>query len=510
MPYYGRIFSDHAGDRVGKAEEVATNSARYFAQLATVDRAGSSTRVSFAVEGQSDASTHQTCRPDRGCTDVTVRSTPEGLLYLHAARNGAGDAGYFTHHGGWTSRGVELSASDAGSALKVYREVEVDPPEAAAEAGCEDYGDDTPEAYTCLFLRELLPAGQAAAADEAALRARLPKLVKDRADYSLVFAEEFNGVPAAADADGCRDGLSTLDPGVWNYYNACDDVDSRGEPCGNVGGGGFTMGMAGACGLGGGNGFLLGTQGLLHMKYGYLEARYTFNTDQWPEVYNNYNMILHAGGLHLRELRDPYGVEIETWEDWLKHTPVEIDIFEHDNLVEGSGQYANWGLYDRNLASATSRKLVGYCRNVTDYLSWVVTRPAGRAGDCRTNHTFDVTRGIEWTPSGYRYFIKVAGRHSEFSVAPADKIYVSRRFDNANYQFEGGERDRFFEHLVAGDESSVLERVAVGHVPLPFNLNIWGFMSEADHPYIRRRMTFDYVRIWQPDNHYADMEPVYQ
>ena len=30
------------------------------------------------------------------------------------------------------------------------------------------------------------------------------------------------------------------------------------------------------------------------------------------------------------------------------------------------------------------------------------------------------------------------------------------------------------------------------------------------HPHIRRGMTFDYVRVWQPGNHYADMEPVYQ
>ena len=35
-------------------------------------------------------------------------------------------------------------------------------------------------------------------------------------------------------------------------------------------------------------------------------------------------------------------------------------------------------------------------------------------------------------------------------------------------------------------------------------------MVKEQHPYIRRRLTFDYIRLWQPENHYADMEPVYQ
>jgi hypothetical protein len=46
---------------------------------------------------------------------------------------------------------VELSATDADSGLKVCREVTVNPP--AAAAGCEDFGDGMPEAFTCLFLR---------------------------------------------------------------------------------------------------------------------------------------------------------------------------------------------------------------------------------------------------------------------------------------------------------------------------------------------------------------------
>ena len=35
-------------------------------------------------------------------------------------------------------------------------------------------------------------------------------------------------------------------------------------------------------------------------------------------------------------------------------------------------------------------------------------------------------------------------------------------------------------------------------------------MSPESHPYIKTRMKIDYIRIWQPDDHYSTMEPVYQ
>ena len=230
VPYYGRLWSDHTYDRVFSPQAAATHSANYFAQVAVTARDGSALDLTFAVEGQSDTSAHQTCHPDSGCTDVTVRATPDGLLYLHAERST--EAVYYTHFGGFEPRAVELSAADADSGLKVYREVTVEPPPEAA--GCTDYADGTPEAFTCLFLRELLPAGQVADADEAALRLRLPRLVQDSAKYRLVFAEEFNGTPPAADANGCRDGLSTLDADMWNYFDACSNIDSRGEPRGHA------------------------------------------------------------------------------------------------------------------------------------------------------------------------------------------------------------------------------------------------------------------------------------
>ncbi len=520
LPFQGALLNDN--DKILTPGAVATNGARFFGQVTVAERDGSSLDLSFAVEGQSEGALHQACGPDEGCNDVTVQVTPAGVLYLYWPLDSQEVRVHNTYFGGFASRAVEVSASDADSGLKVYREVAVDPP--AEAAGCEDYDGGTPEAFTCLFMRELLPPGQAASADEAALRAKLPKLVQDSANYRLVFAEEFNGTPPPADANGCRDGMSTLDPGVWNYYDACDDVDSRGEPCGNVVNGGFTMGIASPCGFSGAVGYLLGTRGHLHMKYGYIETQYTFNIDQWRDVYQNYNMILNvaSGGLHY--LRDQYGVEVESWEDYLKSSQVEIDIFESPSSPSSyrqfdiAHQYANWNGADNptHLKPIRTLKYTQYCARP----SWprergIVNNPEGR---CSDTDTFTVTKGLEWTPRGYRTYIWVHGIQNGLTLLPKDQITVQQKvpLHNVTLTVKGRARDQFFENLVPGDASTLLEQVGVSHIPMPIFLNVWGWMSRPEegelgrHPYIRKRMTFDYIRVWQPENHYADMEPVYQ
>ena len=517
VPFYGQVWSDNA--RPDSPKAVATNSVEYFAEIATVERDGSSLDLSFAVEDQSGTPFRQACDLGDGCHDVTVQASTAGMLYLNLPPGSEELQLRNVHLGGFPSRAVELSATDADSGLKVYREVTVGPSPAAAD--CGDYGDSTPEAFTCLFSRELLPAGQAADADVATLRAKLPPLVQDSANYRLVFAEEFNGEPSAADANGCRDGLSTLDDTIWNYFNACDSVDSKGEPCSNVGDGGFTMGVAGPCGFGRYPNVLLDTRSHLHMKYGYIEAQYTFNIDQWRDAYHNYNMILNLNGSGLRYLQGRYGVEIDDWEDFLKHSQVELDIFElprsqHVEIqYDIAHQYANWGgeAIPDVLRPIRTVKWTQYCESsIYPARQGVVNNPR----TCKNKHKFTVTKGIEWTPRGYRTYIKVHGLQSDLTLLPKDQITVQQKFDCSTEcrtitQWHPRHKDRFFEYLVPGDNSTLLEQVGVVHIPQPLFLNVWSYMTrDGSQPYIRRRMTFDYVRVWQPENHYADMEPVYQ
>lgn len=521
VPYYGRVFSTNIQDQPDAPQAAKTFGSLYFGEVGTVVRDGSGLDLSFAVEGQPDPSGYQFCHPPDDCDDVTVQATPDGLLYLHTQRDFRNLHMYL---GGFPSRPVELSASDASSGLKVYREVLVDPPPTAG--GCEDYGDNTPEAYTCLFLRELLPPAPAqTTAAVTALKAGLPELVQDSSNYRLVFAEEFDGTPPAANAARCRDGLSTLDDAVWNYYDACRIVDSRGEPCGNVYGGALVLGGARPC-QGGltapfGN-FILGTFGKLHLKYGYVELKYTVNAYRWPGQYLNYNIILYPRGDRIRYLRDRYGVEIRDWEDLLTNSETEIDIFEYEASSRGTvaHQYSNWGLAEArlNLVPTRSTKRTFHCASHPRSII------ATTSSTCKDSDTFTVTRGIEWTPRGYRTFVKVDGFHNELTLVPKDKIEIETRpLTETNGVITkrkmtpaelaslntGASKDRYFEYLDPADPDTLLEQVAIAHIPLPIAASVWGYLR-PENDYIRTRMKVDYIRVWQPENLYTDMEPVYQ
>ena len=443
VPFYGRLFTDDRRDNPGAPEATASFATSFFGEVATDTRADG-LDLSFKVEGQHDPSGYQFCPTATECSPVSVRITDEGLLYLYVPQTF-----HYLHLNlaDFPSLPVGLSASEAGTELKVYREVLVGPPTAAT--GCEDYGENNPDAYTCLFLRELLPDETPAGVDESTLRAGLPDLVQDSGNYSLVFAEEFNGTPPTANAAGCRDGLSTLDDTAWAYYDACDIVDSRGEPCGNVVDGALVMGDSGLCTsgmLGAAASFHLATHGNLHAKYGYVEIKYTFDVSRWRNVYNNFNMVMFTRGTGLRFLKDRYGVAIEDWEDLLQNTEIEIDIFEYipNSLEDFSHQYANWGLeHGPRFVPTRSNKQVSYCRSKP--MSIISNR------SCGASDTFTVTRGVEWTPGGYRTFIKVDGIQDSLTLVPKDKIQVQTQ-NGPRVTLTGSAKDRYFGYADPDDQ----------------------------------------------------------
>ncbi len=56
--------------------------------------------------------------------------------------------------------------------------------------------------------------------------------------------------------------------------------------------------------------------------------------------------------------------------------------------------------------------------------------------------------------------------------------------------------------------SVILEQVGIGHVPAWLRFSSLGWGSPDTEPATRAHV--DYVRVFQPENLYADMEPVYQ
>ena len=429
------------------------------------------------MEGQHGPAGYQFCETPSTCDDVYVRVTSAGLLYLHKQQRTDFQQGYFAD---FPTRTVELSAADADTPLKVYREVLVGPP--TPVTGCEDYGENNPDAYACLFLREVIPEGVGGGSNEATLRASLPGLVQPAANYSLVFAEEFDGTPPAANAAGCRDGLSTLDNDVWNYKDAChsDFVDSLGEPCGNVVDGHLVIADTGTCR----GGFGTDTGGKLHVKYGYVELKFTINMDMWG-AYSNYNIILFARDMKLRYLLDRYGVEMNDWEDFLTNLDTELDLIEWDMGSRAfiGHQYADWHykLANPNTPPTWSSKWYSFCGRGQ---WWSIINNPNRP--CQSYQTFTVTLGTEWTPRGYRTFITV-DEFQDRIVVPKDKIDVNVKPVSGNRAgnqrtLRGSEKDAYFEYLDPNDTDTLLEQVAVSHVPLPVNVRHLGIYGPREAP----------------------------
>ena len=128
---------------------------------------------------------------------------------------------------------------------------------------------------------------------------------------------------------------------------------------------------------------------------------------------------------------------------------------------------------------------------------------------CTAATTFTVTKGIEWTPRGYRTFAKVDGFHNDLVVFPKDQIEIWTHRQGTAVVLSGNEENPYFEYLEAGDNSTILEQVSIAHAPNPLNAGTWGITNPSQST-IRTRMKIDYIRLWQPTNHYSDMEPVYQ
>ena len=484
---------------------------RYFGRVGVRARDDDADGVKFAVEGVS-GDTLQWCNnidSDPPCHDMLLEVREEsGLLYLFLDDRDNDRPYHYVN--GLPVRAAELSAEDSESDLKVYREVVVGPSERAP--GCDDYPSANRDRFTCLYMGELLPPERPETSSS--LRDSLPSLVQSKENYSLVFAEEFNGTPTE---NGCKEGLdngmATLDSDLWNYDpNPCDsrDTDSLGEPCQNIRDGRYYMTKVYSC-----RGVLT-TYGKFSFKYGYIEVKFTVNT-AYNDFYQNYAFSAGNPTVGLEFLHDDYNIVVDSYEDIARVASMETNIFEHLPSFSStvSHTYINGGgnLYDAPLVPTSSGKRNRYCGG--NGMWQIIIRHAG----CSNNGKITVTLGLEWTPGGYRSFQKIDGHDDSLAVRPKDKIGISHKpvsVSNSGYTFSsskqslhGSARDKYFTYLDPDDTDSLLELVAISHRPMELIARASGW-AESSHDTIRTRLEMDYIRIFQPADLYTNMEPVYQ
>ena len=342
------------------------------------------------------------------------------------------------------------------------------------------------------------------------------QLVQPKTNYRLIFAEEFNGT-----------GISSLDSSTWHYSNN--------EPCETIENGYYRMARTLRCSSD------INTRGKFSYTYGYLEVRYTIplvDLTDWTGNESYHNMAFFAGEdqRHAGYQHPHYGISIDTLEDYGRYFEMELDIFE----IEGhsrrrnqiSHQYLNWHRHvdDSDIVSTRSTKSLALCQgNATNVFDWglfpeanctrvsgVVTHVGG-SPDLTSVQEITFVKGFEWTPRGYRTFFKLEDLNpfgladsDAFTIWPKEKINVQYLDSDGRKDYEGAAREEFFELLDENDADSFLEQVGIAHMPVQVELLAWGKLTQEAHRTMRTQVKVDYIRIFQPENHYADMDPVYQ
>ena len=503
---------------VAEAEDAVPGN-RTFGRVAVADaRADGSGALRYAVVSDPGAATYRICI-DAECSAIAVGvRAASGQLYLGLDRAPSRDDAW-RHEGvalvaDFPARRVELSVADAATGLRVYREAAVLP--SAAVPDCRDYPDADVDRYTCLYLSENLPTDRPDTPDE--VRAALPPLVQPRENYELVLAEEFDGT-AVDDSGGCENRTGNIDPAVWNYDgDPCNDVDANGVPCFNVADGHVYVTMASGCAG------AMSTTGKFSYRYGYLETKFSIHRKH-PGFELVLAFVQWAGARQDRLWQydfERFGIAVDSYEKLSKYFGVEMDHFEYIpggvRAYEYGHQYMNaWsGVRDANVLPRRSHKVAAYCNEEPSFAHALVVPLRGR---CRFPDDLTVVKGVEWTPRGYRTFVKVDGQHDDFLVLPARNIQLDRRPASEDagggVRFGGWQsfapeaRREFFEYLRENDAASILEQFGIAHMPADFELTAWGYPDRFDGR-IKTRLRLDYVRVFQPADRYAAMEPVYE
>ena len=493
----------------------------YFARLRLSGQERSDDSLRFKIEAQPDTSSYELCYcplhetdarcASRGtiCHELSVAVTERsGVLYMVAPEDAPWTV--FHHLRDFIRQRVELSVSKGDH--KVYREILIEPPKGTPE--CSDYPDDDVDRYVCMYLGETVAPPPAPNA--AALAALPGKLVQSKANYELVFAEEFDANTGRPQSGYCEGGLSNLDRDKWNYReNWCERVDAANVPCENLRDGYYEMSsVLDVCNA------TAQTVGKYSYKYGYLETRYTVDLGESdPQVMNS---VIGDPGRALRYAAEKYDVPIRNYEEMSKFLPIEIDLFEYypERLREQTLWFYNYHPYI-HYPHTEPRHISHWTRFCEDSGQGVRQLNFFTVAQCEERDSLTVTKGLEWTPRGYRTLVKVKDLHDDFIVVSKESTPVQRRrarsrrtptqFANGLTPYRGTERDRFFEFLEPGNPDSVLIQYAIGHMPLNIHFGDWGPRSPPSVSDVATaRMKIDYVRVFQPRDRYSRMEPVYE
>lgn len=494
---------------------------QHFARVRVLGADGSDQPPLFKVEAQPDRSSYELCycplhetnrecgSADPICYDIGIGVTDRsGVLYLVVPAEAPETVFHYVRD--FVAQPVELSVSSGGR--KVYREALIEPPDGTAD--CSDYPENDADRYACLYLGEE-SVSAAPTATEALLSALPDKLVKPREEYEVVFAEEFDGDTGRYPAGDCEGGLSNLDGDKWNFRETwCGIPETTRAPCETMQGGYYEMSWIDGCASG------VDTGGKFSYKYGYIETRYTVSLDDSDQ--QNLNLVVGDPSRWLKYAAAKYGVPLRNYKEMSRSLPIELNVFEYfpERKRELTNYFYNFHpyLYYPHTEPRYASNWTRFCDDVGQGVRQLNFFTVAECGE-RTSVT--VTKGLEWTPRGYRMLVKIEDLHDDFIVVskgstdvwsrPALTATTPTRFSSGARRYSGGRRDSFFEFLEPDNPESVLMNFTVSHAPMRIDFGAWrGFGNHGTPVGSSIRMKIDYVRVFQPKDRYAEMEPVYE
>ncbi|WP_419945265.1 hypothetical protein [Candidatus Poriferisodalis sp.] len=487
----------------------------YFGRATVTGDAQSVGSVVYAVETAHDEAPQWCDTPEpSSCNPVEVGIRPgSGLLYLYRPSyrrtrpHSTSD---------WPARRVQISAEDSSSGIKVYRDVLIDRSERAPD--CDDFPDRDRERFACLFLAETLLGDPPETT--AALREALPPLTQSGSEYQLIFEEHFNS-GVATDSPTCMDGMASLDREIWEInissfdqdtpkpdHEPCVEtaIDSSNRTCFNVVSGHYTYGVKFGCQP------QLSTQGRFSYRYGYIEIKVTLEIrrlSQWTNLSFSVGPTISELAAH----HDVWDIDIADTKDLYANAAVEMNVVEYvtQSRLGVAHQYINpYGIVNTVRPQRTNRRTY-FCRTVQAGKLGVSIYSAEICPNT-LNSDLTMTIGVEWTPRGFLAYHKVDDFHNDF-------VRFSPNQTEIEFNHIGGrgrdwasdstaDRNDFFETFTNEENVDlILEQVGISHAPafVTFNGRTYarptGFVS---------RIHVDYVRVFQPRDGYAGMEPVYQ
>ena len=504
-----------------------TNASRYF-DVVRVDSEGVAAEdLEFYVEELPDRVPYRFCwRSDTAtlgyltelteplCVDLNLEVlSNSGHLVFANVLDPSDGRGYIAdpHIADYPAQRMRLSAQDTNSGLKIYREFIVHP--TALPVSCDDYPDSNWERYNCLFNGEKTQS-PSPTASRAMINALPADLVQRKSNYSLVFSEEFRT------NSECENLNAALDDDVWDTdLESCDSkvADTNNKRCLGIERGHYYLSISSIC-----TPLDIRTAGKISFRYGYIEIKYTLRNLTSGSFFHNLAVVLGDPARNRKYSLHNYDIDASgSVEAMNKALSMEVDMFENvpNSRRSVAHQYLNYRPIDATGEVKPHRTTYAYT-----YCTGGAPNPwyaIYSSPTCRTSFAITIIQGLEWTPRGYRRFIKVQGQHDSFVVISKNKVQVQyqEKKDTSTpndpvfidswstyYQYN---HDKHFEYLDPADTDSILEQVGVTHVPMDIQIVGWGYPTGSDVLNLTK-LSIDYIRVFQPEDRYAAMEPVYQ